>query len=60
MASTRNKWLSRKFLLAVIGAACMVLKEGLGWEFETSTVLSFAGIIISFIVGETVIDVVKK
>ena len=60
MASTRNKWLSRKFLMAVVGAACLIAKEGFGWEFDSPAVLSFAGIIISFIVGEAIVDAVNK
>lgn len=47
---------SRKFWLAVVGAGVMVANEGLGLNLDGTTILAFAGIVISYILGEGVAD----
>ena len=56
----RSKLLSRKFILAVVSGLLVILNDGLDLGIDSQTVLTFAGIIVSFIVSEAAVDVAKK
>ncbi|MBB6672639.1 hypothetical protein [Cohnella nanjingensis] len=56
----KRKFLSRKFLLAVVSAALIILNDGLDLGIDSQTVLAFAGIIATYIVGESAVDLAKK
>lgn len=51
-----RKFKSRKFWMAVISAALVIANEGLGLGIDEQTVLAFAGIVMSFIFGESYVD----
>lgn len=51
-----QKFKSRKFWLAVTGGILVILNDGLGLNIDSETILSFTGIIISYILGESYID----
>lgn len=53
----KAKLTSRKFWLAVVSAILVVLNEGLDLGISNETVLAFAGIVITWILGETAVDV---
>ena len=54
-----NKWKSRKFWLAVVSALLIVLNDGLDLGIDKDTVLSFAGIVATFILGEAGVDAAR-
>lgn len=56
----KSKLLSRKFILAVVTAVLIVLNDGLDLGIDSQTVLAFAGIIATYIVGESAVDVARK
>lgn len=51
-----QKFKSRKFWMAIISALLVVLNEGLGLGVDSETVLAFAAIVISYIIGESHVD----
>lgn len=51
-----SKLKSRKFWMAVVSAVLVVLNEGLDLGISSETVLTFAGLVATFILGESVID----
>lgn len=51
-----EKLKSRKFIIAVISAILLILNEGLNIKIPSETVLSFAGIIISYLLGQSYVD----
>lgn len=51
-----SKLKSRKFWIAIISAALLVAKDGLGIEVDNETVMAFAGIVITWIIGEAAVD----
>lgn len=51
-----KKLLSRKFILAVAGAVLIILNDGLNLGIDSNTVLAFAGLIATWIVGESAVD----
>ena len=51
-----SKFKSRKFWMAVISAVLVILNEGLGHRINTDTVLAFAGIVMSYIFGQAIVD----
>jgi len=55
-----NKFTSRKFLMAVVTGALVVLNDGLGLNLPTESIVTVAGVAISYIIGETVIDAKQK
>ena len=52
----KRKLLSRKFLIAVVAAVVLVLTEGMGIELDKETIMAFAAIVITWILGESYID----
>lgn len=50
---------SRKFWIAVIGAGLLIVEEGLGIDLPSETITAFAALVISYIIGETTIDVTR-
>ena len=51
-----SKWKSRKFWLAIVGAALVIANEGLDMNLDRETVLAFAAIIIGYIFAEASVD----
>ena len=56
----RNKMKSRKFWISVVGAVVLVLVDGLGIGIDREVILAAAGVIISFVLGESYIDSKKS
>lgn len=50
---------SRKFIISVVSAVLVLLNQGLGYELPTETVLGFAGIVISYVLGQSYVDAQK-
>lgn len=51
-----KKFTSRKFILAVSGAILIILNDGLELGIDSDTVLAFAGLLATWIVGESAVD----
>ena len=56
----KNKMKSRKFWISVVGAVLLVLVDGLGLGIDREVILAAAGVIISFVLGESYIDSKKS
>ena len=56
----KSKLLSRKFILAVVSALLVILNDGLDLGIDKDTVIAFAGIVATYIIGESAVDVSKK
>jgi hypothetical protein len=56
----KKKLLSRKFLLSVVSAVLIILNDGLDLGIDSDTVLAFAGLIATYILGESAVDIAKK
>lgn len=54
-----NKFKSRKFWMAVITGILIVLNDGLDLGIDQDTVLAFAGIMATFILGEAGVDALR-
>lgn len=54
-----QKFKSRKFWLAVVSAILVVLNDGLELGVDSETVLAFAGIVATWIIGESAIDTAR-
>lgn len=52
----RQKLSSRKFWMAVVGAALLIANQGLGLNIPEDTVMAFAALVISYILGESFVD----
>lgn len=55
-----SKLKSRKFWIAVVGAVLVILNDGLDLGIDNETVMYAAGILITWILGESAVDTVKK
>lgn len=55
-----QKLKSRKFLLAVVSAILVVLNDGLDLGISSETVLTFAGLAATWIIGESAVDAARK
>ena len=51
-----NKLKSRKLWMSIISGGLLIMNEGLGIIVDTNTILSFSGIIISYILGQSFVD----
>jgi uncharacterized membrane protein len=51
-----EKMKSRKFLMASVSAALVIANQGLGVQLPAETVTSFAGIVISYLLGQSYVD----
>lgn len=47
---------SRKFWMAVVGAALIVANDGLGLNLPKEETLTVAGVIIAYILGQAYVD----
>lgn len=54
-----NKFKSRKFILAVVGAVLIILNDGLDLGVDSDTVIAFAGLLAVWITGESVVDTAR-
>lgn len=54
-----EKLKSRKFWMAVIAGALVVANEGLDLNLPTDTIQTFAGLVISYILGQSFVDAKK-
>lgn len=53
-----NKFLSRKFIVAVVSAILLVLNEGLGLNIPKDVVMPFVLLICTYLLGQSAVDVV--
>ncbi len=53
----KQKLGSRKFWMAVVSALLVVANEGLDLKLDGQTILAFAGIVITYILGEAAVDI---
>jgi hypothetical protein len=60
MKKMKSKLSSRKFWMAVATAVLIVLNEGLDLGIDQETVLAFAGIIATYILGEAAVDATRN
>jgi len=51
---------SRKFWMAVVSAVLLVLNEGLGLKVPSDTILSFTGVIMAYLFGQSYVDGKQK
>lgn len=51
-----DKLKSRKFLMAVVSAALIICNEGLGLDLPAETIMSFAAVVIGWILVEGYVD----
>ncbi|RCW44211.1 hypothetical protein [Paenibacillus prosopidis] len=51
-----RKFKSRKFILALVGAGLIIANDGLDLGIDSETVLAFAGLLATWIVGESAVD----
>lgn len=56
----KSKFLSRKFLMAVISAALVIANDGLELGLDQNTIVAFGSIVVGWIVSEAVVDVSGK
>ncbi len=47
---------SRKFWMALISAGILLVNQGLGLDIPSDTVLGFAGIVMSYLVAQGLVD----
>ena len=55
----KERILSRKFLMSVVGAGLLIANEGLGLGIPEGIVLPFAALVIAYVLGESYIDAHK-
>jgi len=60
MQTFKQKLTSRKFLLALAGTVFVILNEGFGLGVPKDAYNWIAGFIISYIAGESVVDVARS
>jgi hypothetical protein len=48
--------ISRKLLMAVFGAIILVLNQQLGWSLDPDSIIGACSLIISFIIGQSIVD----
>lgn len=51
-----DKLKSRKLWMSIISGVLLVMNEGLGIVVDTNTILSFSGIVMSYILGQSFVD----
>ncbi len=51
-----SKFLSRKFLVAVISAVVLICNQGLGLNISEDNVMSVSGIIIAYLISQGWVD----
>lgn len=51
-----DKLTSRKFLSMVVYSAVVILNSALGWGLEPFELITMAGAVVGFIIGEAVVD----
>lgn len=51
-----EKLKSRKFWMAVVGAGLVVANEGLGLNLPEEAVMTVAGMLIAYILGQAYVD----
>lgn len=56
----KSKFLSRKFLMAIISAALVIANDGLELGLDQNTIVAFGSIVVGWIVSEAVVDVSGK
>tara|TARA_R110000868_G_scaffold33755_3_gene122225 strand:- start:796 stop:969 length:174 start_codon:yes stop_codon:yes gene_type:complete len=55
-----EKFKSRKFIMVTLSAILLVLKEGLNIDIDGDVVMSFAGIMVTYLLGQSAVDYKKK
>ncbi len=51
-----DKLKSRKFWMAVISAALIIMNEGLGWKIPAETVMAFAAVVLGYLFSQGYVD----
>ena len=54
-----SKLKSRKFWMAVVTGLLIVLNDGLGLELPTEAIMTVAGVVIAYILGESGVDIAR-
>ena len=54
-----EKLKSRKFWIAVVSAILVVANDGLGLNLDRDTIMTLAGIVISYLLGQSYVDANK-
>ena len=52
----KNKMKSRKLWMSIISCALIIINEGLGYVVDTEIIISFAGIVMTYILGQSYVD----
>jgi len=47
---------SRKFILAAVGGLLVILNKGLDLNLPEDTILAFAGLLASYLIGQSIVD----
>lgn len=55
-----EKLKSRKFWVAVVSALLVVANDGMGWSLPSESIMTVAGIVISYLVGQSIVDAKKN
>lgn len=56
----KSKLLSRKFILALATGVLVILNDGLNMGLKTDTIMYVVGIVATWIVGESAVDISNK
>lgn len=56
----KRKLTSRKFWMAVVGALLVVANEGLDLNLPKEEIMTVAGILIAYILGEAYVDAKRE
>jgi hypothetical protein len=53
----KDKLRSRKLWMAVISGLLIILNDGFEMGLDNQTILSFSGIVITYLIGQSAVDV---
>jgi len=51
-----EKLKSRKLWMAIISGLLIIMNEGLGWNIPSETVLSFAAVVLGYLLSQGYVD----
>lgn len=54
-----KKLKSRKLWMSIVSATLLIVNEGLGIMVDSNTIIGFAGIVSSYIWGQSIVDARK-
>ncbi len=53
-----SKLKSRKLWVSIVSALLIIANQGLGLDLPNETILAFAGIVITYLLGQSAVDAV--